>query len=248
MKTWNSFLSVILFLRSEEMWNSFLSVVLFWRIFRSSISMCLWCLSTLSVSFQPLWSSATSAQEVAPYCTWTGDNKCEQVCVCVWLTASISGTSSSSSLLLQSNSELLWFHHWGQNFLSVSGYILEDRVDMKQFPVFLPLCPSVSSWQTSLSEWSMSQQWFGRSKVKPRVRVVLFVRPADLEPSFSLTCKMSWQPAGADNVHEIPLITVTLLPQRWKCHHFYKSCWSTGALKFTFKNVQIIGLHQELSQ
>lgn len=65
--------------------NSYLSVVLFWKIFRSTASMCLCCLSTLSASFQPPWSSATPAQEVALSCTWTG--------VFVSLTASVSGSS-----------------------------------------------------------------------------------------------------------------------------------------------------------
>lgn len=79
--TWNSFPFVVLLWRTAEMWNTSLSVVLFWRIFRSSTSMCLWCPSTLTVPSQPPWSSATSAREAAPSCTWTGVHRC--VCICV---------------------------------------------------------------------------------------------------------------------------------------------------------------------
>lgn len=63
--------------------NSFLSVDLFWRIFRSSTLTYLWFLSMLSMPLQPPWSSATSAQEVAPSCTRTGGI----MCVCASLTA-----------------------------------------------------------------------------------------------------------------------------------------------------------------
>lgn len=38
---------------------------------------------------------------------------------------------------------------------------------------------------------SMSLQWFGRSKVKLRVRVVWSVHPLDLEPLFCMTRKKS---------------------------------------------------------
>lgn len=175
--------------------NSFLSVVLFWRIFRSSTSTCLWFLSMLSVSFQPLWSSATSAQEVAPSCTWTGGNRC----VCVILTpprfrniivmeqprpspVSPSTTASCLSVVLLCRAELT-------SVLSISL--------------------SVSSWPTLRNVRSTRRWWSSRTKVKLRVHVVWFVRPAGLELLFSTTRKTIDELPTSNSVH-----SKTLLPRR----------------------------------
>ena len=131
--------------------------------------MCLWFVSTLSVSFQHLWSSVTSAQEVALSCTWTG------VCVlCV----------SERERIILSCSPPGWISSDSPSVLSVCGF-MSNLICHDWF------VSSVSSRMTSCRAASTSPLWFGRSEVKPRARVAWSVRTLDREPLFCMTRKPS---------------------------------------------------------
>ncbi len=106
-------------------------------------------------------------------------NRCEQVCAS--LTMCVSGTWSSSTEQLRLSP--------GLRMTAQRPVCLLCHVGHKGY---LSLSLSVSSWLISRGMPSMHQQWLGRSKVRLRVHVVWFVRPAEVELSFSLTRKMTW--------------------------------------------------------
>lgn len=174
----------------------------------------------LSASLLRPWSSATSAQEAALSCTWTGEHVC--MCVCIY-NCLCSGLSSSLTSSWRRRSAFMTeslppSSSTNQNPRTSSSWVLFWRTHKTTSCVSVSL--SVSSWMTSCGVWLISRQWSGRSKVKLRVHVVWFVLPAALEPSYFPTRKTIWWPGGSHCAHNLPISFFK------ECFFLlYNTCW-----------------------